>query len=206
MPVDPAHGRAFFEEMRGQREPYRRLADAIHAALEGPHYAIDLGCGVGCVTARLAELDWKITGVDGAIEAYVQRDGDFRFIVADLTDLSVETSPAPRPLPLAAFDFLEPRDVVICTETAEHLPESAADVLVHHCIRLARAAIVWSAAPPGAQWAGHVNCQPADYWLTRFATHGWKPQPHTTSRLRDEMIARAAQHSGGASNFYVLAR
>jgi len=189
MPVDPAHDRAFFEEMRGQREPYRRLADAIHATL-GVHLALDIGCGVGCVTARLAELGWIVTGADAAPAAFALREPGFVMMEIDLT------SP---PVPWG-----HPWDVVLCTETAEHVSEDAAELVVEHCAGRATEHVVWSAAPPGATWPGHVNCKPGTYWLSKFKARGWTPDLELTGRLRREMIERAAQHSGGADNFYIL--
>lgn len=207
MTVDPAHDASFFEEMRGQREPYRRLAEAIHAVLgAGAPRAVDLGCGIGAATARLAELGWEILGVDGAEEAQRMKEPGFSMVVRDLTDpsLLVGAEALPSVLRSKAMFLGYRAPIVICTETAEHLPESAAHVLVNHCVALAEEWIVWSAAPPGALWPGHVNCQPPRYWLEKFAARGWVEEPERTMRLRAEMIERQAQHAGGARNFYVL--
>ena len=79
-------------------------------------------------------------------------------------------------------------DLVLCIEVAEHLPESAADVLcdtiTKHCGEL----LIFTAAPPGQTGDGHINCQPKQYWLdkllerhliflpeeTMFISTGWK--------------------------------
>ena len=200
MSVHPAHDTAFFLQMAGQREPYRRLADAIDAALAPTPGAIcpqgsllDLGCGVGCVTARLWERGWMAIGVDGAQAAQALKEDGVILLVRDLCD----------PEALRGFPVF---DVVSCTETAEHLPADAAETLVAHCATKARSYIVWSAAPPGAEWPGHQNCQPGEFWLSLFEARGWLPDLMRTERLRHQMRLRKAQHDGGADTFYVLAR
>ena len=63
-------------------------------------------------------------------------------------------------------------DLVICLEVGEHLPEDAADTLVDTCVRHART-VVFSAAVLGQVGAGHINCQPHEYWHSKFAARGY---------------------------------
>ena len=63
-------------------------------------------------------------------------------------------------------------DLVISLETAEHLPEEAADTYVESISRHALDAVLFSAALPGQEGLHHVNCQPHEYWHEKFAAYG----------------------------------
>ena len=181
------HDEAFFEFMRTCREPYRRLADCIHAVV-GPQRALDIGCGIGLQTARLKELGWSIAGADDAPCAIEMREPGLDVYILDLT----------KPVTRGGTD------TVICTETAEHIPAEHADQIVDNVVRLARNFIVWSAAAPGQEWEGHVNLQHPAYWLEKFAARGWVPAQPKTLKLRNLMESTNAQHVLGRQNFFVL--
>ena len=97
-------------------------------------------------------------------------------------------------------------DVAICTEMAEHLPESRADDVVKSVAERALKCIVWSAAQPGQEWEGHVNMQPPAYWLEKFARYGWIVDEYATGKLRALMVFQQAQHWMGVTNFHILVR
>ena len=63
-------------------------------------------------------------------------------------------------------------DLVLCLETAEHLPPSRAASFVEDLTRLA-SAVVFSAAIPGQGGAMHVNEQWPDYWAKLFDKQGF---------------------------------
>ncbi len=88
------------------------------------------------------------------------------------------TSPAIRSRRIGA-------DLVISTEVAEHLPESAADRFVELLTSVAPAAVV-TAALPGSGGKDHVNEQPNAYWVAKFAARGFTLHEELTTRLRDE--------------------
>ena len=183
------HDEAFFEFMRTCRDPYRRLADCIHEVVGVQGSAADIGCGIGLQTKRLMELGWGIAGFDPAPAAIELRESGVDIEAFDLTR--------------SAFGYAQ-RDTVICTETAEHIPQEHADTIVDNVVGLARNFIVWSAAAPGQEWEGHVNLQPPAYWLEKFAAHGWVPAQTKTTKLRDRMLETNAQHVLGRQNFFVL--
>ena len=76
-------------------------------------------------------------------------------------------------------------DVVVSTEVAEHVPESAGQVLVEIMTSVAPAA-VFTAAMPGSSGRGHVNEQPNEYWIARFAERGFAYDSELGTRLRAE--------------------
>lgn len=175
----------FFLQMLECRDAYRRLGNAIHHVL-GRHTAIEFGAGVGSQTQRLYELGWAIFGYERS--GVARRLSGFELLPCDLS--------VPMSVPQA--------EVCICTETAEHIPAEFGQMVVKNVANAATKFIVWSAAPPGQEWPGHVNLKPAGYWLGLFAIEGWVPDHIRTTMLRDTMIRTHAQHEYCADNFWVL--
>ena len=64
-------------------------------------------------------------------------------------------------------------DLLLCLEVAEHLPANKAEHLVKTCASHSNT-IFWSAATPGQGGYHHVNEQPHEYWIEKFAAHGYK--------------------------------
>jgi SAM-dependent methyltransferase len=117
-----------------------------------PRHVLDIGCGKGEWVQVFLENGVDGFGVDIAAPQHA------RFRQHDLT----------HPLPFQG-DF----DVVLCLETGEHLPEDAADLLVHTCVTHSPN-VVFSAAVPGQEGIGHINCQPHEYWHEKFADYGYR--------------------------------
>jgi hypothetical protein len=55
---------------------------------------------------------------------------------------------------------------------------------VHLVVALAET-IVFTAAPPGQGGTGHLNEQPAEYWISRFARRGMRRDHELEARVRD---------------------
>src|SRR5258707_1198562 len=90
---DP-HNQAFFEQMRGCRENYRKLADCIHAVVGVQESCLDIGCGIGLQTARLKELGWQATGAEYSPFAIEMIEPGVRVIAFDLTKVDfIDTNP-----------------------------------------------------------------------------------------------------------------
>lgn len=186
---DP-HDKAFFEQMRGCRDNYRKLADAIHQIVGKQPSCLDVGCGIGLQTARLMELGWlSVIGAEHSELARQMREPGVTMVHSDLTRV-----------PRRAEKF----ECVICTETAEHIPAEFADNITANIVSHAANVIVWSAAAPGQEWEGHINLQPPSYWLEKFAELGWVLDVARTGALRDLMRATRAQHWMGSENFCIL--
>lgn len=119
----------------------------------------DLGCGVGTWLRAFHERGVKdIYGVDGA---YV-----------NVEQLHVPRS-AFRPHDLSQTLMLgRSFDLACSLEVAEHLPVSAAHVMVENLCRLAPF-VIFSAAVPGQGGTGHINEQWPEFWRSRFATSGF---------------------------------
>jgi hypothetical protein len=179
------YGDAFFAQMKTCEEAYRRLGECVDEILpEGVHHIWDFGSGLGYLCDVLEERGRNVY----------------------LVDLY---APAASHLDLCQPIFLPVLDVVVCTETAEHLPPESADILVRNVAWHAGEMIVWSAAPPGqaagdSSATGHINEQPPEYWLEKFADYGWKVDDVKTAMLRALMWERKAQHMYCKDSFYCL--
>jgi len=116
-------------------------------------------CGLGYWLNAAAEAGvdsvFGVDGLDGISETHPRLKENF--MRADLTT------------PLVMDRHF---DTAICLEVAEHLPESAAPVLIESLASHADR-ILFSAACPGQMGQSHHNCQWPSYWQELFNRHGF---------------------------------
>src|SRR5919108_2903678 len=116
------YDRAFFEAHVPWQSEYSLIADLLAARLPFAS-ALDLGCGNGFLIARLLTLGKTCDGVDGSPHAVALA--------------APEAAPRIQVMDLRAPLSLGRRDLVICSEVAEHLEARYADALVDnicsHC-------------------------------------------------------------------------
>jgi 2-polyprenyl-3-methyl-5-hydroxy-6-metoxy-1,4-benzoquinol methylase len=144
-------------------------------SLFSPRSWLDVGCGTGAALAYVADKGIAAVGLERSSAAI--RYSRVRECIIQ-HDLSV-------PLTLN-----RKFDVVWCYEVAEHLPPMSADRLVETLCRHGDI-VVFSAAPPGQGGDGHVNEQPAAYWIGRFETMGFRVDEGATAQLHavDELFS-----------------
>jgi SAM-dependent methyltransferase len=170
--ISNVYDRAFFE----MHDPWRAEYDAMGHILAGLlefSSVLDLGCGNGFLIARFKQLGKHVRGIDGSTCALVSAPVEVReFIsVADLTT-----------------PFRDERyDLVVCAEVGEHLDEQFADVLVTTICLHSNGLVFFTAAIPGQGGYNHVNEQPPEYWLAKFATRGFALDTEMTNRCRAEL-------------------
>jgi SAM-dependent methyltransferase len=143
----------------------RSIQDAFH-----PDSVIDVGCGTGALMLSLERLGVGCVGFDQASAALERCHR--RGVTARRLDIERDPFPDDR------------ADLVVSTEVAEHLPESAADRFVELLTTLAPVAVV-TAAPPGSSGKDHVNEQPSEYWIEKFAGRDFAYQADAATRLRE---------------------
>ena len=129
-----------------------------------PSSYLDVGSGTGAMVNLARKIGVDAWGVD-----QIPRP-DSWLVTGDLS----------QPLDLARQFAL-----VTCLEIAEHIaPESEAvlcDTVVRHVA--SSGLLVWSAAHPGQNGTGHVNCRPANYWRTQMHDRDLTYQPEASARL-----------------------
>lgn len=169
MSLDEFYSRKWYAEHRQYGDEYCALGDALDWMF-GPgagQSCIDVGCGIAIPLRRLRALGWNVLGIDGAWNARAEAELDGGVAPVYYADLRVPRAPDRR------------HDLVVCLEVAEHMDQQHADALVERLVGYASGfaqleapgAIVFTAAPPGQGGHGHVNEQPAGYWLEKFRRH-----------------------------------
>jgi len=168
-------------------EPYARrsvpqMAKSIVETFH-PASAIDVGCGSGALLVALRKL------------------GVRHLIGLDSSEAGLDIARA-RGLDVRKFDIATNRwsskeqlDLVVCMETAEHLPKSSADRYIELLCSLAPV-VVFTAAHPGQGGIGHLNEQPRGYWEQLFKTHGFQLAEKTVADWQTVWTA------AGVANFY----
>lgn len=121
---------------------------------------VDFGCGEGAwLGAWRAAGALRVRGLDGNwVDSSRLRIARDEFVTADLA---------------TPIDLGVRYDLAQCVEVAEHLPASAAPVLVATLCRHAPL-ILFSAAPPGQGGEHHINEQPYAYWQAMFAKRDFR--------------------------------
>lgn len=155
-PVD--YGADFFDTLNDAGAASARVVLPLVLDLTGATSAIDVGCGTGIWTNEMRRLGVDAIGIDGGYVPADKRHVESRhFIEHDLEQ------------PVTG---LERRDMALCLEVAEHLTPARADGLVADLCQLAPQ-VVFSAATPKQGGTHHINEQWPDYWIRKFADHGY---------------------------------
>lgn len=158
----------FYEEHVKLKPAYYELAELIFTRFQ-PKSICDFGCGNGFLLQFLAARGVNVSGVEGSKASL------------DFMDSSIRNRVQIRNL--AEVINTDVYDLVISTEVAEHLPRKASPVLVNNLTRSASRAIVFSAAKPGQWGDGHINCQPKEFWIKLFGSHGWEYDQAATNEF-----------------------
>ena len=181
-PAQTYNSRWFREEyMRAdEQEAYHVIAEALHQTFPFQS-VVDIGCGPALVLHHLLARGKFVAGIEGSRDAWDVMPEDVQREVwqRDLRTWDTDS------------DGFEPRDLVICTEVAEHLEAEYADKLVHDVVSCVQedGHIFFTGAVPGQGGLDHVNEQPRWYWLDKFAAHGWVLDRTLTKQFKDNLVA-----------------
>lgn len=118
---------------------------------------LDAGCAIGEYVREFQRQGYNAEGLEGSKRA-------MEFFVAEPIHIADLRKPLIK---------LNPYDVVMSLEVAEHIEPEYADMYVKNLIRLAKRSILITAAPPGQGGHYHVNCQPQAYWAEKFFEQRW---------------------------------
>jgi len=149
-----------------------------------PGRVIDVGCGTGLLLAALRRHGVQGSGFEyarAALEVCWQRGLDVQRL-----DLEHDPIPADR------------ADVIISTEVAEHLPANCADRFVQILTRMGPW-VVLTAAVPGSGGTDHVNEQPNEYWIEKFAQHGFGYERERSLSWRQQWARAGVGHCFASS-------
>jgi SAM-dependent methyltransferase len=141
-----------------------------------PGKVVDVGCGTGALLAALQESNVSCAGLEYAQAAI---------------DICTRRGLAVRKFDLESdAPCIETADLVVSTEVAEHLPESIADRYVGLLCEIAPIAVMTAASPNGPAGTDHVNEQPNEYWIEKFAKQGYQFDANRSLRWREDWRTR----------------
>jgi glycosyltransferase involved in cell wall biosynthesis/SAM-dependent methyltransferase len=150
------------DDHRRSAEPSRYAAVVVANLLDRwieTKSVLDLGCGTGTWLRGFAG--------GGRREVFGVEQEQF-----DPRDLAVEPDLIAHADLSQTLNLHRRFDLVLCLEVAEHIAAEAANTVVGNCVRHADV-VLFSAALPGQQGRHHVNEQLPEYWVERFAAHGY---------------------------------
>ena len=132
----------------------------------GCETAYDIGCGDGSYTKLLNNGGIPCIGYDGNPET--QNIAGYGCGVLDFS----------QPVELWS------RDLVLCLEMGEHVPEKYEDVLIANLTSCADKMIILSWAVKGQRGLGHVNCRNNEYIINKFTERGFAYYGASSDYLR----------------------
>lgn len=149
-----------------------------------PQLVLDVGCGEGHALRHFLDQGVAAIGVEGMELA---RNAG---IVAPDRILLHDFTTGPWPVLVG-----HPIDVIWCCEFVEHVDEryAAHFLQVFAC---AQKAVLMTHAFPGQAGYHHVNCQPAEYWITRITRYGFRYSKAFTAVSRSLAPGTHWQRSG----------
>ena len=172
---------AFQENREWIDEHSQRCLLAAFAHLGIPKRMLDIGCGTGRLVETACSLGAYAVGVDIALPEGERLLSNGRLLERDLS----------APLILSERELghhAEGFDLVVCLETAEHIPEPSAQTFCGNLARHLSNWLIFTAAHPGQKGVGHVNEQPPSYWRRRLEVCGLGFERGKTEELRSTWL------------------
>lgn len=189
---DDIYNEAYYSNMDGEASRSAgAIVDSVMSAYS-PASIIDVGCGGGALLAAFRDRKIRVKGLEYS-EAALKR---CRARGLDVSPFNIERDAG---IEMGGFD------AAICFEVAEHVPESCADPLVSLLVHLAPRVIFTAATPGQGGGADHINEQPHEYWIAKFAQRGFGLQSRVSESWR-ESWSRQGVASFYANNIMVFER
>lgn len=141
---------------------------------------LDVGCGPGGMVEMAHLKGLQSLGIDG--DFTLRRFDNSKFIIHDYSAG-----------PLVLDQHF---DLCWSCEFVEHVNETYID---NYMITISAAErVIVTFAPPGTPGHHHVNCKPADYWITVFKKYNFNYDPNYTEQLRKSstMKKKFVQNNG----------
>ena len=139
---------------------FRRIAEHIVNDFH-PQTFLDVGCAMGHLVSALRDMGVDAYGIDASEYAISKVRPEYRDYF--------RVWAAPEPFP---SDIPQEYDMLSSIEVVEHLHEEDGDdfiaILCSHSKR-----VLFSSSPDDITEATHFNVQQPEYWLKRFAKHGY---------------------------------
>jgi len=166
------YSKNFFKEQSGGSFSSAEVVVPFVINLLNPKSVVDVGCGVGTWLSVFKKMGVdEILGLDGKwVDQEMLRIPSLNFCACDLA---------------VPQYFNRTFDLAMSVEVAEHLPESAASILVKTLTSLSNV-VLFAAAVPGQAGLNHINCQWPEYWAKLFEENGYIPVDVIRSKIWNE--------------------
>lgn len=145
----------------------KKVIDEVVARF-GPRSMLDVGCGTGKSLEYFSQLGMDVVGIEGSALAISKSPLKEKMRCLNLNE---------------PLDLGRRFDLVWSFEVAEHIHPRYADTLVDTLARHGDV-IAISAATPGQGGEGHLNEQPAEYWVEKFRARGFGYEAEFSAKLR----------------------
>lgn len=153
---------------------YKQFAEDVIPILINefnPNNVVDIGCGAGMYIKSFHDNGVDVIGYEGSGDALLYGLLPEKVIIHDMRN---------------QLEFNRIFDLCLCVEVAEHIPKEKTDEFLDTLCKASNT-IVFTAGQPGQWGTKHVNCQLQEYWIEKFANHGYEYQETTVQNLKNEM-------------------
>lgn len=141
-----------YDVMDDEEKPFANNLASWIKEYYNPKEVVDIGCGSGTYVYSLRDKEIEAVGYD--INDVVEGK-------EYLTKKSI-------------FDLKHKSELIICLEVAEHIDSEYNDLIVEKLYKNLKpgGTLIFTAAYPGQQGIGHINCQTKEYWWEKFTNIG----------------------------------
>ena len=161
----------WFKSLEQYREWNARAILAVFAHLGKPESYLDLGCGDAWMVRAARQIGAKPSvGVEISRSVFEVCSKYAKVIIRDLT---------------RDFQLDRKFDLVTCIEVAEHLQPDCTNVFANNLVKHTKHWLVFTAASPGQDGNGHINCQPREFWIDLITSKGLVYDVDSTQHIKD---------------------
>jgi SAM-dependent methyltransferase len=152
------------------KDDYIILANSLDNHLSFSSF-IDVGCAQGLLLQPLYERGYNVTGIEVSetVAKYVSLELLQQIKFGDFSEAN------------GSFDL------VCCVEVAEHIRPTRSEELVNKLCKLSEEYVYFTAAPPGQDGHGHINCRPHHEWKTLFRRKSYILNSKLTRKLKNDL-------------------
>jgi len=152
------------------KSDYEILANSLVENIKFEN-VIDVGCAQGFLVEPIYDKGVEIHGIEVSEEVvqFIPPKLRSNIKIADFSE--------------ASGDY----DLVSCVEVAEHIKPSRSKELVDKLCDLSRQYIFFTAAPPGQEGHGHINCRTHNYWISSFNSRNFNVHKDKTERIKKDL-------------------
>jgi len=121
-----------------------------------PTSVIDFGCGIGSYLESCSNHGVMFGGIEISEHALKFMSDSVKPYV-DIMDCTED------------FGQIGRFDTVISFETAEHIEPEGTNQFILNLVNATGKTLLFTAAPPGQEGTGHINCRPKEFWIMELS-------------------------------------